>query len=435
MTRIGYNVTRSARSGALQAQMANAAYAVVLSATLFLGGCSTPSALSESGASPNPQQAAGTSAGPPQSLDRAARDVADALLMRAGAAQPGRSRALVIDPFLDRATGTETAATRTVVARIKEQVRSRYPSVELRPYTLADIEDRPTVLLGSITGVTGTGAAAPADGPPRAYQIRAVLAEPRSGRVLDTETALVRADDVSTTLAPFFRDSPGWLPDPAAAAYFRTVEARAGGAMDPTYLAGLPVGGLVADGMVAYESGRYREALDRYAAAQRLPAGEQMRVYNGLYLSTWALGQWREEEEAFGRVIDFGLRRERLAVKFLFRPGSAGFWPDPTINAPYSMWLRQIALRADEHAACLLLTGHASSTGVAAWNDRLSQVRAEYLRTRLVGQRPTLRERTQAKGVGAREPLVGTGADNASDVLDRRVELDPRACHELSRAG
>ena len=434
MTRIGHNATRSARGGAVRAQMASAAHTLVLLALLSLDGCSTPTAQSESGASPSPQQTTGTSAGLPQSLDRAARDLADALLMRAGAARPGGSLTLVIDPFLDRVTGTETAATRTLVAQIKEQVRSHYPSVELRPYTLADIEDRPTVLLGSITGVTGSGAAAPAGGPPHSYQIRAVLAEPRSGRVLDAETALVRADDVSTTLAPFFRDSPGWLPDPAAAAYFRTVEARAGEAMDPSYLAGLPVGGLVADGMVAYESGRYREALDRYAEAQRLPAGDQMRVYNGLYLSTWALGRRREAEEAFGRVIDFGLRRERLAVKFLFRPGSAAFWPDPTINAPYGMWLRQIALRADEHAACLLLTGHASSTGFAVWNDQLSQVRAEYLRKRLVEQRPTLRERTQAQGVGAREPLIGTGADDASDVLDRRVELDPRACDELSRA-
>jgi hypothetical protein len=45
-----------------------------------------------------------------------------------------------------------------------------------------------------------------------------------------------------------------------------------------------------------------------------------------------------------------------------------------------------------------------------------------------------LRERTRARGVGAREPLIGTGADNVSDALDRRVELAPFRCGELPAA-
>jgi hypothetical protein len=45
-----------------------------------------------------------------------------------------------------------------------------------------------------------------------------------------------------------------------------------------------------------------------------------------------------------------------------------------------------------------------------------------------------LRERTQAAGVGAREPLIGTGVDNVSDALDRRVELTPLSCGELPAA-
>ncbi len=419
--------------------------AAAVLAALLLGGCGALSGPSGRGASPYPQDTADTPTGPPRSLDRAAEDLADALLGRAGAAaRPGgdsrgsgggaRRFALVVDPFVDRSTGNETAATRAAVARISEHVRARYPSIELRPLTVAGVADGPLVLLGSVSGVTEAGAAAPADGRPRAYRVRAVLADPRSGRVLDTETALVRADDVNTAPAPFFRDAPGWLPDPAVAAYLRTVEARPGAAMDPVYAQGLTVGALVGDGMVAYEAGRYREALERYAEAQRLPAGDQMRVHNGLYLSTWALGRRREAEEAFARVVYFGLRQERLAVKFLFRPGSTAFVPDLSVSAPYGMWIRQIALQTDERSACILLTGHASPTGTAAANDRLSRGRAEYLRTRLVQERARLRERTRAAGVGAREPLVGTGADNASDSLDRRVEFGPLLCANLDAA-
>jgi len=36
-----------------------------------------------------------------------------------------------------------------------------------------------------------------------------------------------------------------------------------------------------------------------------------------------------------------------------------------------------------------------------------------------------LEKRIVAAGVGSRENLIGTGRDDASDMLDRRVELNP----------
>jgi hypothetical protein len=43
----------------------------------------------------------------------------------------------------------------------------------------------------------------------------------------------------------------------------------------------------------------------------------------------------------------------------------------------------------------------------------------------LEGDEPSLKKRTVAFGVGSRENLIGTGRDDASDVLDRRVEFKP----------
>ena len=127
--------------------------AALLAALLLLGGCGALSGLSgRSGASPYPQPTAETPPGPPQPLDRAAADLADALLARAGAVD-GRRFPLVIDPFVDRSTGTETAATRAAVFRILQQVRSRYPSVELRPLSPVGIVDKTVVLLGFNVGV------------------------------------------------------------------------------------------------------------------------------------------------------------------------------------------------------------------------------------------------------------------------------------------
>ena len=87
------------------------------------------------------------------------------------------------------------------------------------------------------------------------------------------------------------------------------------------------------------------------------------------------------------------------------------------------MWLRQIAQRAAKASACLEIVGHTSPTGPVKLNDRLSEMRAEYVRDRLVQQAKSLDQRLITRGAGSRELIVGTGKDDASDALDRRVEF------------
>jgi outer membrane protein OmpA-like peptidoglycan-associated protein len=58
-------------------------------------------------------------------------------------------------------------------------------------------------------------------------------------------------------------------------------------------------------------------------------------------------------------------------------------------------------------------------------NDPPSLARARTIRARMIADRSDLRGRTVASGAGAREPIVGTGTDDATDALDRRVEIKP----------
>ena len=92
------------------------------------------------------------------------------------------------------------------------------------------------------------------------------------------------------------------------------------------------------------------------------------------------------------------------------------------------MWVREIADRSAAHTTCLLVTGHASPTGVPALNDRLSLARAQHMVSLLIATAPGLAGHVTSKGVGSRDPIIGTGTDDATDALDRRVEFKPSHC-------
>src|SRR5204863_2675035 len=113
-----------------------------------------------------------------------------------------------------------------------------------------------------------------------------------------------------------------------------------------------------------------------YRSALATPAGEQLRVLNGIYLATAKLGRAEEAEQAFGRVVAMGIAYRQLSVKFLFNPGTTQFWVDPRINSPYPMWLRQIAREATAANVCMDIVGHTSRTGKPAANEALSLRRA-----------------------------------------------------------
>ena len=164
-----------------------------------------------------------------------------------------------------------------------------------------------------------------------------------------------------------------------------------------------------------------------------MPSGDdELRILNGLYLTNAALGRGRPAEQAFSQLVDAGLSRGKLAVKFVFRPASTRFWPDRSVSGPYPMWLREIAQRTAARTSCLRLIGHTSPTGAAQINQALSLARAQRVRNELVGREPQLDPRADAQGRGSAEPIVGSGRDDATDVLDRRVEFETRACMQAS---
>jgi hypothetical protein len=359
-------------------------------------------------------------------FDTALANAANALFSKALLPAGEQPVELVIDPLIDGVSGAQSTASHVMEKRLIELVQKSYPRFKLQPFTTATLDRAPVVLVGTFTAINNAGEAT---GARDAYRICLALADLRSKTVISKGFAKALPDGVDATPTPSFADNPIWAEDASTTSYIKTCQGtKAGDPLNPIYAERIGTASLISEGIVEYDNKRYREALAFYRTAQRLPGGDQLRVHNGIYLANWKLNRADDATQSFGNVVAYGLKSNKLAVRLLFRPGSTQFFGDEQISAPYPMWLKQIAARAAQSNTCLEIIGHTSPTGPAAVNERLSILRAQTIKTTLEQSDPRLNGRLIANGMGPREVLIGTGKDDASDALDRRVEFKVLKC-------
>jgi outer membrane protein OmpA-like peptidoglycan-associated protein len=381
-------------------------------------------------AAPAPAPSAAAAPPPPPPIlpyDVAVLNAANALLGGAQMPAGGPSKyTVVIDPLIDGVTGMQSNATRSMGERLTKLIQEKYPQFEVQRFSAANVSKSPLVLIGTFTGVNSKRQTS---GTREAYRICFALADLKTGKLVSKGLAFAQMDGVDATPLGYFQDAPAWTEDPSTLGYIRTCQGtKAGDPINPLYVDRVLTGAVISEAVDAYNTGRYKDSLELFESALNTPEGHQLRVFNGLYLANWKLGRRTAAAESFGKVVDFGVQNKRLATKFLFRPGTSAFYADPAVSGPYPIWLKEIASRTSKANVCLEVTGHTSSTGPEPLNDRLSLLRAEYVKKRLETEAPALAKRTIANGIGSRETLIGTGRDDASDALDRRVEFKVIGC-------
>jgi outer membrane protein OmpA-like peptidoglycan-associated protein len=278
------------------------------------------------------------------------------------------------------------------------------------------------VVVGTFTPVNAQFKPA---GAREAYRFCLRLADLKSGKIVAQGLARVMPAGVDGTPTPFFSDSPAWSNDASIKSYIDTCQTtKVGDPIPAAYLNGIITAAIVNQAMQAYDAGDYRQALDLYVSARATPAGDQLRIFNGLYLTYAKLGDQEHATAAFGDIVDYGIRHNRLAVKLLFRPASTAFVAPQPFDGAYDLWLHQIAEHVAKAPVCLQVTGHTSASGSAVLNERLSVLRAETVKGRLEQDEAALQGHLVATGVGGQQNLIGTGMDDISDQLDRRVEFE-----------
>lgn len=332
-------------------------------------------------------------------------------------------RALVIDPMIDGASGQQTVVTRQLEEKVVARLASKHAGLPVLPFKLASLTRSQYVMTGTMTRIQDgkTSARTP-------FQIHLALTEIKSGNVVAQASSRARGEGLDTTPLPYYRDSPVLVKDKIVDGYIRTSQTAPGQPAVKDYFDRLATATTINEATQAYNSEKYQEALDLYKTALAAPYGEQLRTLNGIYLASWKLGRLQEAEQAFGKVVALGIASNNLGVKFLFNPGTTDFWSDSKISGPYAIWVRQIARQTAQAKVCMDIVGHTSRTGAEAYNDKLSAQRAAALRQKLGTEAGDLLTRTKTSGLGFRENIIGTGTDDASDALDRRVEFKIVAC-------
>lgn len=330
---------------------------------------------------------------------------------------------IAVDPAIDGNTGQQTAASKLLDTRLLERAAARFSQFDVLPVGAPDaLPKAQFVLAGTLTPVAVANSAR------GGFRINLSLTDIRTGFVVAQSVARVANEGVDTTPTQFFRDSPSLTKDRVIEGQIRTAQASTGTEADGVYMARMPVNALLAEGARQYEAANYADALRFYEQAASRVEGQQLRALNGLYLANVQLGRTEAAEQAFAKIVALGLATNSLSVKFLFRPGSTDFLPDPKISGPYTMWLRQVAREVAASNACLSIVGHTSRTGADQINERLSLQRAVSIQRRIEGFAPETAQRLQSAGLGSRENLVGSGTDDLRDSLDRRVEFRVRSC-------
>jgi outer membrane protein OmpA-like peptidoglycan-associated protein len=180
-------------------------------------------------------------------------------------------------------------------------------------------------------------------------------------------------------------------------------------------------------GIVAYEAGQYADAKKIFQEVS-VREGSNLLALSGVYQSELALGNKREAEAALDRLIDAGIEQGTLSFKFLFRVRSAEFRDDYDIAEQYAHWISRVANRLSKSSKCLRVEGHASRSGSAVLNEALSKKRADRVSQLLVQQSSDLKLRIKSSGLGFSKNIVGSGTDDATDAVDRRVEFVLHSC-------
>ena len=339
---------------------------------------------------------------------------------------PFRTKAVfVVDQIIDTDTGEVTKTNKRIADLIADEGRRSFSEFSVYEMNSDNLKKADYVIAGVITQelYERTNKKLP-------HLVLSVV-DVKSGLIASRSDVWISNDNLSYEPTPMYKDSPMYIKDQRVQALIATAKAEAGSIADKEYFNSLETNALLDEASNAYDTGNYTLSLGLFAKAAERNDGKIMKTFSGLYQSFLKLGQADKAEQAFASLTEIGMQNNNLSVKFLFRVNDTEFSGTPNDLKEYSIWLRQIALRIHDSANCVQIVGHASKSGTDEYNKKLSLRRAQSIQSRLEAGTSGIATKTRAFGRGFDENIIGSGTNDDSDAIDRRVEFKVVRCENL----
>lgn len=342
--------------------------------------------------------------------------------------KPARKKTPIIfatDVVMNADTGEEIELNGKINDIVKMTATNSFPNFSVVEMNSENIDQASFVIIGVIKQEVYNDQAT------RLPRLFLSAVDMKSSQVKAHSEVWISNQDLQLQPTPLYSDSPMFIKDNRAEKVIETATAVPGAAVDKDYFSTLATNGLLAEASKAYDSGNYQLAAELFASAAERVDGQVMKTYAGLYQAHFKLKQLSEAEDAFAKLAELGIQNGTLSVKFLFQVNDTSFFGQPEEITEYDIWLRQIAKQIVESQACVEISGHASRSGSADYNKKLSDKRAHRIQKRLLQVSPAIGKKTSAIGRGFEENIVGTGTDDIRDTIDRRVEFRVLDCNTL----
>lgn len=325
---------------------------------------------------------------------------------------------ITIDPFIDAESGYPLKANLIIKNIISQQMKSRYEITgEMDPDNLEASE---YVLNGLVTFEKNSGERVDV------YKVFATLFEKASGQVL--ASASVYVDQLDTTPMDLYKDSPVFLKGKNYEDQVSSINKSPDDRIEERYGNRLRARSLMVKGDTLYENQEYNKSLAYYNQLAGGQSEPEIQVLNGQFTNLVRQGNMREAEQVYAKLLRTSIvETDVIFNKIVFAPNSVT--PLESNLDLYKMYIRQIGDLVAAVPACRVeIVGHCSRSGSESYNDKLSQQRAEWIHNQMAAHAPMIRGKSGTIGRGFNENLVGSGKDDITDAVDRRVEFKFSAC-------
>jgi outer membrane protein OmpA-like peptidoglycan-associated protein len=351
-------------------------------------------------------------------MGEAIKFIADKLAVQVGGDDLKAAKAIPVDLFFNEQSAEETASAKAIQQQLVAALAAAMPAGSFAPLSTKNIQNAQWVALAGFANL----GAAEAGRPGNWVRLKVALADVRSGTTAARVMTYVDAKQFNSAPTRFYKEAPMYLTDAGHRdrAAVLAGEKRALGES-------LRLRAELADAAEFYESGQLAEAEAAFAKVLTLAPGH-LGALSGIYQVYWKQNKKAEAEKAFSALASAGMDSGRLSVKLLFKLSSTDFIEDADLAQQYQLWLKVLAGLIAEKKVCLDVTGHASRSGSPEFNDKLSLNRATRIVSRMQQHNATTSSRLKAYGKGSAEAIVGTGTNDATDAIDRRVEFSTKGC-------